>query len=222
MAIEKIKSWLAKYGKWLVVIACLLVFTLLAEDVVEKEPLFVDHFNAIVAEGRAPWLTPTVKSWTDMGIVTIPHLLIIFCLIFVKDKRLGIMAGINLLVADSFNLFLKGIFRRPRPHGALMHIGGYSFPSGHSMIAMIFYGFLIYLVWQCARQQWLKYLLTVLLSMVIVFIGWTRIYLGVHYTSDVLASFAISVVYLIVATSLAQYVFALYDRLLKQRRHKHN
>ena len=72
------------------------------------------------------------------------------------------------------------------------------------MISMAFYGFLIYLSIKYLKNKKLKIILLTLLSVLIIFIGISRIYLGVHYTSDVLAGFMISLCYLIIYTSLVK------------------
>lgn len=81
---------------------------------------------------------------------------------------------------------------------------GYSFPSGHSMISAAFYGFLIYLIYKKVKNKKFKITLIIVLSILIVSIGISRIYLGVHYTSDVLAGFTVSVSYLIIYTSIVK------------------
>ena len=93
--------------------------------------------------------------------------------------------------------------QRPRPiEFRIIDENGYSFPSGHSMVSAAFYGFLIYLIYKNIKNKYLKWGLITILSLLIIFIGISRIYLGVHYTSDVLAGFLISISYLIIFTSL--------------------
>ena len=95
-------------------------------------------------------------------------------------------------------MILKHILKRPRPTGyRLIEVSGYSFPSGHSMVSMAYYGFLIYLIYKYVKNKYIKWISICILSIFICLIGISRIYLGVHYTSDVLAGFLISITYLI-------------------------
>ena len=101
------------------------------------------------------------------------------------------------------NQLLKRILRRPRPtEFRIVEETGYSFPSGHSMVSMAFYGYLIYLIYRYIKNKYIKWSLIVLLSILICLIGISRIYLGVHYTSDVLGGFLLSISYLVVYISL--------------------
>ena len=72
------------------------------------------------------------------------------------------------------------------------------------MVSMAFYGYLMYLIYKYIKNKYLKYSLIILLGILICLIGISRIYLGVHYTSDVLAGFLISIPYLIVYISIAK------------------
>ena len=100
------------------------------------------------------------------------------------------------------NIVLKQIVQRPRPtEYRIVNETGYSFPSGHSMVSMAFYGFLIYLIYKYVKNKYLKIGLITFLSILIISIGISRIYLGVHYTSDVMAGFCISVSYLVLYVS---------------------
>ena len=101
------------------------------------------------------------------------------------------------------NHIFKKIVQRPRPTGyRLIEEDGYSFPSGHSMISAAFYGFFIYLIFKNVKNKYLKWGSISLLSLLICLIGISRIYLGVHYTSDVMAGFVISISYLVIFTSI--------------------
>ena len=69
------------------------------------------------------------------------------------------------------------------------------------MVSMAFYGYLIYLIYKYVKNKYIKFVSIILLSILICLIGISRIYLGVHYTSDVLGGFLISISYLVIYTS---------------------
>lgn len=118
--------------------------------------------------------------------------------------------GLNLIIVSVLNVVLKDILQRPRPtEYRIINESGYSFPSGHSMISMAFYGFIIYLTYKYVKNKYIKWGLITLLSILIITIGISRIYLGVHYTSDVLAGFLISISYLILYTNIINKLFKL-------------
>ena len=120
----------------------------------------------------------------------------------IKNKKIGVSIFSNLVIVTILNQLLKGILQRPRPtEYRIIEETGYSFPSGHSMISMAFYGYLIYLIYKYVKNKYIKWISIVVLSLLICTIGISRIYLGVHYTSDVLGGFLISISYLVIFIS---------------------
>lgn len=100
---------------------------------------------------------------------------------------------LNVIVSTIFNVVIKNIMMVPRPNILrLTEETGYSFPSGHSMASVAFYGFVIYLILSSEMNKYLKIVLSTLLVILILVIGFSRIYLGVHNVSDVIAGHAIS------------------------------
>ena len=145
--------------------------------------------------------TPIAKFITNFGGAIFLIILTITLFILIKNKKIGLSIILNLIVITGLNQILKYILQRPRPtEYRLIEETGFSFPSGHSMVSMAFYGYLIYLIYKYVKNKDLKWISIVLLSILICYIGISRIYLGVHYTSDVLGGFLISLSYLIVYT----------------------
>lgn len=144
-------------------------------------------------------ITGIMKAITFMGEGTTLILLSLAILIFMKDKILGMTIPFNLFLIGSINIVLKSIVKRARPVGIrLIEIGGYSFPSGHSASSLAFYGFLMYLIYKKCKNKKLKIASIIGLGLLILSIGISRIYLGVHYASDVLGGFLLSGAYLAV------------------------
>lgn len=134
-----------------------------------------------------------------LGSAVILIVLSIGFIFLLKDKRDSKYISINLVLVFLLNRILKYIIARPRPQVLrLVQENGYSFPSGHSMVSMGFYGFLIYLIYIKIKNKKIKYPLIMLLSVLIFSIGISRIYLGAHYATDVIGGFIIAVIYLII------------------------
>ena len=87
----------------------------------------------------------------------------------------------------------------------MINESGFSFPSGHAMVATAFYGILIFLILKTDIKKVYKKIWIIVLSTVILLIGISRIYLGVHYASDVIAGFSLSISYIIIATTIINY-----------------
>lgn len=190
--------------KWAVAFICLSGFLFLAKEVCCNEKLQFDEavYNAVSKFLISDFDTPIVKVITNLGAAIFLIPLTITLLVLIKDKKIGLSITANLVIVTLLNQLLKYIFQRPRPTGfRLVEETGFSFPSGHSMVNMAFYGYLIYLICRYVKNKRLKYTLTGLLSILICSIGISRIYLGVHYASDVAAGFLISIFYLVIYIS---------------------
>ena len=199
---EKILN--AKNFKWIILFICLLMFIAILEDVFEKEIMKLDILGyGLISNIISDNITPIAILITNFGgAITLIGLTIIFLLIM-KNKKMSFSILLNLVIVTFLNIFLKNIIQRPRPDDfRLINETGYSFPSGHSMISMAYYGYLIYLIFKFVKNKKLKVFLITFLCILILTIGLSRIYLGVHYTSDVIAGFVLSVSYLIIYTSI--------------------
>lgn len=200
---EKSKEFIIKNFKWIILFICLIGFLALAEDVFHKEIMKGDiiGYKIISTFLISDFTTPIAKFITNFGGAIFLIILTIILFILIKNKKIGLSIILNLIVITGLNQILKYILQRPRPtEYRLIEETGFSFPSGHSMVSMAFYGYLIYLIYKYVKNKDLKWISIVLLSILICSIGISRIYLGVHYTSDVLGGFLISLSYLIVYT----------------------
>lgn len=136
-----------------------------------------------------------------------------------RQKHYWISIILNLAFTGFLNLSLKQIFLRIRPEEVehLVTESGYSFPSGHSMVAAAFYGFIIYVLWHTGLKKQYKIAGSVALIFLICCVGLSRIYLGAHYASDVIGGFAVSTAYLIVFTSFVGSYFQDGEKELNRR-----
>ena len=194
------KEYIKKNLKWVVLFICLVGFLALTEDVFNKEIMQGDiiGYKMISTFLISDFVTPIAKFITNFGGAIFLSIATIALLLLIKNKKIGLSIFSNIVIITILNQLLKRILRRPRPtEFRIVEETGYSFPSGHSMVSMAFYGYLIYLIY-----RYIKWSLIVLLSILICLIGISRIYLGVHYTSDVLGGFLLSISYLVVYISL--------------------
>ena len=207
---EKLKKFIVKNLKWIVLFICLIGFFSLAEDVFNKEIMNGDivGYKLVSTFLISDFATPIAKFITNFGGAIILIVLALMLFIFIKNKKIGISIISNLAIITLLNQLLKRIVQRPRPtEFRIVEESGYSFPSGHSMVSMAFYGYLIYLIYKYVKNKYLKWISIILLSILICSIGISRIYLGVHYTSDVLGGFFISISYLIIYISAVNKFF---------------
>lgn len=201
---DKIKEFITKNLKWIILFICLIGFLALAEDVFHKEIMNGDiiGYEIISKFLISDFVTPIAKFITNFGGAIFLIALTIVLFIVIKNKKIGASIFSNLVIVTILNQLLKGILQRPRPtEYRIIEETGYSFPSGHSMISMAFYGYLIYLIYKYVKNKYIKWTSIVVLSLLICTIGISRIYLGVHYTSDVLGGFLISISYLVIFIS---------------------
>ena len=132
------------------------------------------------------------------------NLLLIFYFLFVKNKTWFSIRILTITISSLvLMLLLKQLFQRKRPLSPLLKAAkGLSFPSGHAIMSVTFYGLLIYIVQHTIPVEWLTLLLTVLLVVLIICIGYSRIYLRVHYASDVAAGYIIGLCWLVISLAV--------------------
>lgn len=193
----------------------LIIILNITAKIIMKEELLIDKlaYNILVEKLRSPTLTIFMKTITKLSNTTfIVALAILLTLLFQflwKKEKIAMLIPTNLVIIALINQILKLIFQRDRPIGyRLIEMTGYSFPSGHAMVSMAFYGLLIYIIYHLIKKKSLRITLVTINIIIIFLIGISRVYLGVHYLSDVVTGYSISIIYLLfLAKILKKYNF---------------
>ena len=167
-----------------------------------------DAFDFSVFQLFARYISPVnsniMQGITFFGshyfLVAANILLVAYFLFIKKHKWYSIKIPVISLSSLLIMVLLKQIFNRQRPDTPLLDAAmGLSFPSGHAMISLSFYGLIIYLIYRNAWNKWVKGILISLLTLFIFLIGVSRVYLRVHYASDVIAGFCIGIMWLFIS-----------------------
>lgn len=187
---------------YLLLLFLLIVIIIISMNVLCGNELVIDTYayDILVVKLRCSFLTSFMKLMTKFSNTSvIVFLVVFFNLLFhnLSKKRIAVIMDVNLGVIVLINQVLKFLIRRERPIGyRLIEMTGYSFPSGHAMVSMAFYGLLIYFITKLVRNKWVKRILVFVNVMIIILIGISRVYLGVHYFSDIVIGYLISFIYL--------------------------
>lgn len=158
---------------------------------------FDDSIRSIFYELRNESLTPVVKIITYLGNW---QTIVLFCIILLSVRPLrinyGLPVSVGAIAVTVINKMIKHIVQRVRPEDIthLIDEGGFSFASGHAAVSMFFYGMLIYLVRSNVKEKKKANITTIFLALPMILIGLSRIYLGVHYPTDVIAGWCIGIV----------------------------
>ena len=192
----------------IIVIICLVIlFLFLALLLTDNISSFDNNIYNLVISFKSNITTYVFKFFTllcstEFIIGMVVGLLIVS--IITKNLDKGLFFSLNIGICALLNQFVKFIIHRPRPEGInMIKENGFSFPSGHSMLSMAFYGMLIYLINKSNLNKAIKIILDIILVLFIILTGISRIYLGVHYASDVCAAYALALAYLIIYISIA-------------------
>ena len=134
-------------------------------------------------------------------------ILIVYFLLVKKQTWFSIRVITIAISSLVLMLLLKQLFQRKRPLSPLLKAAkGLSFPSGHAIMAVTFYGLLIYILQHSITIDGLKWLVTFLIILLIVLIGLSRVYLRVHYASDVAAGFIIGLLWLLLSLAVLKWL----------------
>ena len=193
-----------KHWKPIIFSLSILIFLVITNLLLKEQIHVFDNFIfSGIKKVRSEPLTVVFKFITFFCSTEFLLIATIAIMIFSKNKKRAFYIALNVLICFLLNQGLKHVFLRPRPEDInLITEGGYSFPSGHSMVSLAFYGLFIYIIYHMRLKKFKKNIYCILLALLTLLIGISRIYLGVHYASDVLAGFAISMAYLIIYIKL--------------------
>jgi len=182
-----------------VIVFAAMTFTLgaISEDSRYREPLTVAdaQLSTWLHTHQTPLLTSAMFVVTSLGSSLIASCIaVVFGLYLIRRRRFYWLAAFLSSVYGGMllNRILKYVFQRPRPHfdDPLLSLSSYSFPSGHTMTATVVFGVLAAYLF-ATTQNWRRRVVIVLVaSFLILLVGFSRIYLGVHYLSDLLGAMA--------------------------------
>jgi membrane protein DedA with SNARE-associated domain/membrane-associated phospholipid phosphatase len=184
------------------------------EDLVDKETLFYLDFRMqrFVESIVTPQTTRFMVDITNIGGVYLSLLLAgVMTAYLLYKKRWWALFTIFLTVGggETVLVFLKLLFHRPRPISQIVAANGYSFPSGHAFSAVIVYGLLIYITWNFIRRKALRFMILSISVFLIILVGISRVYLNVHWLTDVLGGYAAGVAWItfsiIMVNTIRQY-----------------
>ena len=188
---------------WLLFLACIISFLYIGAEIIQGDTLGVDEaafsFAGDIASPALDKFIKFITFFASRQFLTPAALLLVAYFLFVRRHRwYSLKVPVVALGSISLNIVLKYFFDRPRPLMPLVEASGLSFPSGHSMVAASFYGLIIYLVWKHVQPVVWRNVLVILLVVFVILIGFSRIYLRVHYATDVLAGFSAGFIWVVI------------------------
>ncbi len=186
------------------VIVLFLLFGNITEDVIEREKIvmFDYYVHDQIEQIRNPVLMQTMTVVTNLGGVYVIGTGTVFIIFLVVAMRQTLWAHFFVWLMGGgviLDEILKMSIQRVRPPGLrLIGAGGWSYPSGHAMISTLFYFALIYFILDKKWSWFVRLTISIFVFCLVLLISFSRIYLGVHYTSDVIAGFIGGLLWLVI------------------------
>ena len=185
-------------------IVALIFFGWLADEALEGDArAFDDATRAAVHQLASPMVTAIMRGLSFIGstiALTIATIFVVVRFAMQKWKREAILFALTMIGAGLLNITLKLAFKRPRPvpFFNLSPPESYSFPSGHSLTRAVFFGALAAILTARIKSRQVRAAIWIVSTVMFLLIGLSRIYLGVHYTTDVIAGFAAALIWILV------------------------
>ena len=184
-----------------IALASLFFFGWIAEEVLDQNTQQFDQaVRGYVHQFATPERTAFMRraTWLGSGVMLGGTLVIVSALLVLREKRLAGLMTIAMVGAILLDQALKLSFKRPRPQPFfdIPPPHSYAFPSGHSLMSFCFYSMVGWMITRRLRERWQRVAVWCVVAAVIALVGLSRIYLGVHYPSDVLAGYAAAAVWM--------------------------
>ena len=192
--------------KYLIIICILVFFIFLGLYLVDSVKGIDDLIYSFIISIKSDYMTNIMKFITFFGSTKfIIFLMIIFLIMGLKKKKMFNIINVIIIGDVILNNLVKILVRRDRPELInLVHETSFSFPSGHTMVSVTLYGFIIYLILNSKLDKKKKCMFISLLTLLITLIVISRIYLGVHYFSDCIGGIALALAYLLLCIEILE------------------
>lgn len=189
-------------------IALCLFFVLLYLVITGQASGFDDPIREFFYGLRSDALNTPIIIFTNLSHWLVMVIMCIILLIVPASRRhFGVPLSAGALATVGINQIIKHLVQRPRPDAIqLVEETSYSFPSGHSINSMFFYGMAIWLVWHYLPSSKLRSVLIIVLAIPMMLIGPSRVYLGVHYPTDVIAGWCLGFVTIVIIIEIILYI----------------
>jgi membrane-associated phospholipid phosphatase len=203
---------MSKQQKWmfLFLLVSIVIAGYISIQVAYKSTFAIDKTIAGWLSGTPSGFIPFFKEITEMGdkigIGIVALLMVVWLLIFRKNYVGAAAFALALAIGNEASKLLKDTFARPRPSlEHLVPVSSYSYPSGHSMVGMITYFFIAYLILEAVRSKNGKVIVGVIAGILLLLIGASRIILQVHYPTDVIGGFAFGYIWVTIWIFIYQF-----------------
>ena len=189
----------------IVFLITLSIFWIITDEIVLKkessfDTLVFKKLNILTTEGFTDIMLFFTFCGSSTFLLPCYILLVLYHLLLRKNSALSLNIIAIGLSSTGLLFLLKDIFKRERPiDPMLQNVTGFSFPSGHSFSAFTFFGLVAYIIWKTDIKHIWKWILSVLFILFAMGVALSRVYLHVHYASDVIAGFCLSMVWLIIS-----------------------
>lgn len=190
------------------------------EDAIDKEA--VTRLDILISQKITalwtPWLNKTMIIIGDIfgtNIFLILGVVVCLVLIYKRRRRNCLLTIFSLSGGYALESLLKQIIQRARPENALVGHAKFSFPSGHATMSIIFFCLLIYLFRDGIKNKIAKHFFIAVNILLFLLVGFSRIYMNVHWFSDVIAGFALGLFWLTLLILIFEYFMFLNTKMFK-------